>query len=33
VRLLKEVLVTPLNVECAATTEALEAVVPVKRPG
>ena len=30
VRLLKEVLVIPLNVECAATTEALEAVVPIK---
>ena len=28
VRLLKEVLVAPLNVECAATAEALEAVVP-----
>jgi len=30
VRLLKEVLVQPLNVECAATPEALEMVVPVK---
>jgi pyridoxine 5-phosphate synthase len=30
VRLLKEVLVQPLNVECAATPEALETVVPVK---
>jgi pyridoxine 5-phosphate synthase len=30
VRLLKDVLVTPLNVECAATAEALEAVVPIK---
>ncbi len=29
-RLLKEVLAVPLNVECAATPEALEAVVPVK---
>ncbi|HJV88933.1 MAG TPA: pyridoxine 5'-phosphate synthase [Holophagaceae bacterium] len=29
-RLLKEVLAVPLNVECAATTEALEAVVPVR---
>ena len=30
VRLLKEVLVLPLNVECAATAEAMEAVVPIK---
>jgi pyridoxine 5-phosphate synthase len=30
VRLLKEVLVQPLNVECAATPEALETVVPIK---
>lgn len=30
VRVLKEVLVTPLNIECAATQEALEAVVPIK---
>jgi pyridoxine 5-phosphate synthase len=29
-RLLKEVLAIPLNIECAATTEALESVVPVK---
>jgi len=29
-RLLKEVLAVPLNVECAATPEALEAVLPVK---
>ena len=29
-RLLKEVLAIPLNVECAATAEGLEAVVPVK---
>lgn len=29
-RLLKEVLAVPLNVECAATAEALEAVVPVR---
>lgn len=29
-RVLKEVLAVPLNVECAATPEALEAVVPVK---
>lgn len=29
-RLLKEVLAIPLNVECAATPEALEAVIPVK---
>ena len=29
-RLLKEVLAIPLNVECAATSEALEAVVPVR---
>jgi len=30
VRLLKEVLVQPLNIECAATPEALETVVPIK---
>ena len=30
IRLLKEALVIPLNVESAATTEALEAVVPVR---
>lgn len=30
VRILKEVLVVPLNVECAATPEALEAVIPVR---
>ena len=30
VRLLKEVLVVPLNVECAATSEAMEAVIPIK---
>ena len=30
VRLLKEVLAIPLNIECAATAEALEAVVPVR---
>jgi pyridoxine 5-phosphate synthase len=30
VRLLKEILLQPLNVECAATPEALEAVVPIK---
>ena len=30
VRLLKEVLVQPLNVECAATPEALETVIPIK---
>ena len=30
VKLLKDVLVVPLNVECAATSEAMEAVVPVK---
>ena len=30
VRLLKEVLAIPLNVECAATNEALESVVPIK---
>ncbi len=29
-RLLKDVLAIPLNVECAATSEALEAVVPVR---
>lgn len=29
-RVLKEVLSVPLNVECAATPEALEAVIPVK---
>ena len=29
-RLLKEVLSIPLNIECAATTEALESVVPVR---
>jgi len=29
-RLLKEVLAVPLNIECAATTEALQSVVPVK---
>ena len=29
-RVLKEVLAVPLNVECAATPEALEAVIPVK---
>ncbi|HLP30696.1 MAG TPA: pyridoxine 5'-phosphate synthase [Geothrix sp.] len=29
-RLLKEVLAIPLNVECAATPEALEAVIPAK---
>ena len=29
-RMLKEVLAVPLNVECAATTEALEAVVPIR---
>ncbi len=29
-RVLKDVLAVPLNVECAATPEALEAVVPVK---
>lgn len=29
-RVLKEVLAIPLNVECAATSEALEAVVPVR---
>jgi len=29
-RLLKEVLAVPLNVECAATPEALEAVIPTK---
>ncbi|MBP1772692.1 MAG: pyridoxal phosphate biosynthetic protein PdxJ [Holophagaceae bacterium] len=29
-RLLKEVLAVPLNVECAATPEALEAVIPAK---
>jgi pyridoxine 5-phosphate synthase len=29
-RLLKEVLAIPLNIECAATPEAMEAVVPVK---
>ena len=29
-RMLKEVLAVPLNVECAATSEALEAVVPVR---
>ena len=29
-RLLKEVLAIPLNIECAATTEALESVVPFK---
>ena len=30
VKLLKEVLAVPLNIECAASSEALEAVVPVK---
>jgi len=30
VRVLKDVLAVPLNVECAATSEAMEAVVPVK---
>jgi pyridoxine 5-phosphate synthase len=30
VRVLKEVLAVPLNVECAATSEALEAVIPIK---
>jgi len=30
VRLLKEVLVQPLNVECAATPEALSTVIPIK---
>jgi len=30
VRLLKDVLVVPLNIECAATSEALEAVIAVK---
>lgn len=30
IRVLKEVLAVPLNVECAATTEALAAVVPLK---
>jgi pyridoxine 5-phosphate synthase len=30
VKLLKEVLVHPLNVECAATPEAMETVVPIK---
>ena len=30
VRLLKEVLAVPLNVECAATSEAMEAVIPIK---
>jgi len=30
VKLLKEVLAVPLNIECAASAEALEAVVPVK---
>ncbi|NWJ39770.1 MAG: pyridoxine 5'-phosphate synthase [Geothrix sp.] len=29
-RVLKEVLAVPLNVECAATPEALEAVIPIK---
>jgi pyridoxine 5-phosphate synthase len=29
-RLLKEILAVPLNVECAATAEALEAVIPTK---
>jgi len=29
-RLLKETLAIPLNIECAATAEALEAVIPVK---
>ncbi len=29
-KVLKEVLAVPLNVECAATSEAMEAVVPVK---
>ena len=29
-RLLKEVLSVPLNVECAATSEALEAIIPTK---
>jgi pyridoxine 5-phosphate synthase len=30
VKLLKDVLTVPLNVECAATSEAMEAVVPIK---
>ena len=30
IKLLKEVLAVPLNIECAATSEAMEAVVPVK---
>ncbi|HLO68181.1 MAG TPA: pyridoxine 5'-phosphate synthase [Holophaga sp.] len=30
VRILREVLAVPLNVECAATSEAMEAVIPVK---
>ena len=30
VKLLKEVLAVPLNVECAASSEAMEAVVPIK---
>ncbi|WP_306601275.1 pyridoxine 5'-phosphate synthase [Geothrix sp. 21YS21S-2] len=30
VKVLKEVLAVPLNVECAATSEAMEAVVPIK---
>jgi pyridoxine 5-phosphate synthase len=30
IRVLKEVLAVPLNIECAATSEAMEAVVPVK---
>ena len=29
IRLLKEVLAVPLNVECAATTEALEVIIPM----
>jgi pyridoxine 5-phosphate synthase len=29
-RMLKEVLAIPLNVECAATAEALEAIIPIK---
>ncbi|MCE1230038.1 MAG: pyridoxine 5'-phosphate synthase [Firmicutes bacterium] len=30
IRLLREVLVVPLNVECAATVDALEAIIPLK---
>ncbi|BDU76582.1 pyridoxine 5'-phosphate synthase [Mesoterricola sediminis] len=30
VRILREVLAVPLNVECAATAEAMEAVIPIK---